>query len=242
MMFDERLLLASTRDGGQIVTSDVAIADVLCVEIGQSLLFSWMTIVSGKTSFEEIKIPFNTVKADLFIDALSLLRLELDSRPLDNDKSHLVTPELDLKFKNALHHWLTPEEVVLKLAFQPEVRSRRFLAFERQIMPPVLAALTTRQFLLITEEPPVAREQLGTFTEVYTYCPHSKIESVAVETGEKEEGIAELHVTLANRNARFSVRSRVSTDLAPPFITLRDAVNDFITKNRLANDRVFVNA
>jgi hypothetical protein len=65
---------AAGRDGGRVVTYDVALVDVLCVEIGEALLCCWMRVVFGRAVCEEVEIPFNLVRAALFRKVLSLIR------------------------------------------------------------------------------------------------------------------------------------------------------------------------
>jgi hypothetical protein len=240
MNFDERLLVTIDRAEQPVERVSLPLADLICVEIGEVLLFSWMKLVFGCNETQSIKIPFNTVRADLFIFSLNLIRDAVDVPLTEGGDLVPVIPELDFKFNNVLHGWLRRKEVLLGFAFQPEVLTRRFLVFERQVMPPLLATLTDRQFLTITEEPPAAWEKLGRFTQIYTYSPHLKIKSLAVETLDQTGGFAELHLTLANRTARFSIRSRLSAELAPQFARFCGLANDFIAKNGSMNKHVLV--
>lgn len=230
MVFDEHLFIATKRDSQPVEKFNVPLTDVLCVELGEVLLFCWMRIVFGHSVCEEIKIPFNLVKADLFAHALSLIRPALDARP--GSDLHPIKPELDLKFTNVLHHWMHREEVVIKYAFQPEIRARHLIFFRRQVAPTLLAVLTDRQFMLIAEEPSAAGEELGKFTEVYTYCPLSRIKSLTIEPCVEREGLAEFRLILVNGNARFTINSIVSTNLMSQFGRLCRFVINFVKEQR----------
>jgi hypothetical protein len=148
---------------------------------------------------------------------------------------------LDFKFTNALHSWLSSKEVLLATAFQPEVRARRFLLLERQLAPPLLAALTDRQFLMITEEPPAAFERLGQFSEIYTYCPHSKIKSVRVRRSNAKDEFAELHLTMANGEARYSMSLKLTARLAPRFDELCTLTNQLVAQHERVRKDALIN-
>ena len=180
MMFDGRILVAAYSGTGNVSITRVPLEDVLCVEIGQVLLFCWIKIVFGRSVCRQIKIPFNLVRFDLFRKALILMRETLDDKS-EGQAVSLASVDLNFKFNNVLHGLMLPAEMLLDVAFQPEVRSRRFFFLERQVMPPLLAAITNRQFLLVTEEPPASVERLGRFSEIYSYCPHQRIDSLIVE-------------------------------------------------------------
>jgi hypothetical protein len=236
MNFDDYLMVIIDRAGHPLGQVRVALGDLICVEIGELLLFSWIKLIFGVNETREIKIPFNTVRADLFVDSLNLIRNTIELPMPVRSGLVSITPDLDLKFKNVLHRWLWPKEVLLGFAFQPEVRARRFLLLERQVMPPFLAALTDRQFVTITEEPPAAFESLGQFSQIHTYCPHSRIKSATVRTNRGERKFAEFDLTLGNGNARYYVKTKVTGDLAAKFEALCRSTNEFLAQHRSSEE------
>jgi hypothetical protein len=237
MSFADHLRVVIDHAAQPLEEVHVHLRDLICVEIGGVLLFSWMKLVFGSSETREIKIPFNTVRADLFVDSLNLIRNAIDLPLPEGSDLIQVTPDLDLKFTNALHSWLSSKEVLLATAFQPEVRARRFLLLERQLAPPLLAALTDRQLLMITEEPPAAFERLGQFSEIYTYCPHSKIRSARVRRNDEKDEFAELHLTMANEEARYFMSFKLSAGLAPRFDELCTLTNKLVVQHeRVRND------
>jgi hypothetical protein len=240
MNFDDYLLVTIDRAEQPVEEVRVRLSDLICVEIGEVLLFSWMKLVFGCNETREIKLLFNTVRADLFIASLNLIRSAIDLPLSESAELVSITPDLDLKFNNVLRGWLRSKEVLLGIAFQPEVRTRQFLLLERQVVPPLLAALTDRQFLTITEEPPAASERIGRFSQIYTYCPYSKIRSVKVQTSDGKKRLAELHLNLGNENARYDVRSKVTKTLAPRFGELCRLTNEFISQHRPMSEGVLV--
>src|SRR6266536_164928 len=67
MIFDDYLLVAVDHAERPEEEICVALADLICVELGQVLLFCWMKLVFGNDRPKEIKVPFNLVKMDLFV-------------------------------------------------------------------------------------------------------------------------------------------------------------------------------
>lgn len=229
MIFDRRIFVAADPGKGNLTITRVPLDDVLCVEIGHVLLFCWFKIAFGRQVSHQIKIPFNLVRFELFREALTLMRPTLDHKYGSDEVKSLKSIDLDIKFKNALYEMMLADELPLHLAFQPEVRTRRFLILERQVMPPLLAAVTNRQFLLVTEEPPTSVERLGRVSAIYTYCPHERIESLNVEPNEHEEH-ARLVLTLANESAGFVINSVVSKELVPKFRELCQFVTGLLER------------
>lgn len=234
MIFDERISVAVDPGTGDVSIARFPLDDVLCVEMGQVLLFCWIKIVFGRNVCRQIKVPFNLVRFALFRTALNLIRQSLDNnregekvKPLES--LPLESLDLDLKFQNVVHDIMVPDELLLKIAFQPEVRTRRFLFLQRQVMPPLLAAITNRQFFLVTEEPPASVERLGRFSEIYTYCPHERIDSLIAESNDNEK-FPQLVLTLTNESARFVIRQVVSREELPIFRELCDHESAFLDR------------
>jgi hypothetical protein len=215
MLFAHRLLIVIDRSNYLVQTMDIPFDDVICVEMGQVLLLSWMKIVFGRHTCEEIKIPFNTVGFDLFRQVLNTIRYRLDASG-GLGTSIQSTAELPLKFGNELRDWLFADEKVISYAFQPELRRRRLLLLSKQVAAPLLVALTDRQLLWLTEEPAVAFERLGEYSEIYTYSPLSRLRSIAVER-RGEAQIVALRLSLTNESASFSREALISLDMASEF-------------------------
>lgn len=231
--FDDYLLLGIDRAERAVERVQVPLADLICVEFGQALLFSWLKIVFGTAALRQVKIPFNTVGAGLFITSLNLIRAGID-QPVAEDENFTCSGALsDFKFRNLLDDWLRPNEVLLGVAFQAEVRKRRLVFLERQASPPFLAALTNRQFLTITEEPARASERTGQFSQIYNYCPHLRIESVQIEPKENEDAPAEFHLVLRNKDVRNSIKSKLTAPFAPGFQELIRLTNHFVVRHQL---------
>lgn len=241
MSFDDHLRVVIDYTSHSLEEVDLHLRDLICVEIGGVLLLGWMKLVFGSSEAREIKVPFNTVRADLFVDSLNLIRNRIDLPLPEGSDLIQVTPDLDLKFTNALHSWLSSKEVLLATAFQPEVRARRFLLLERQLAPPLLAALTDRQLLMITEAPPAAFERLGQFSEIYTYCPHSKVISVTVRRNDEKDESAELHLIMANGEARYVINSKLTTGLTPRFDELCSLTNKLVVQHERVRDDALSN-
>ncbi|WP_352430056.1 hypothetical protein [Pyrinomonas sp.] len=209
MVGRDRLRIAVERD--VVEELDLPFTDLISIEIGEALLFSWMRLIFGRRTYREIKIPFNTVSIELFRRALFLARRALDVKFDGACDSHVNRSTLPFKFQSELQRWLFEDEKMLELAFQPEIRARRFIMIT-QLAPPTLLALTDRQFLCITEEPPIARERLGKYSSVYVYCPLPRLDSLALEADRERRGLADLGIDLVNDRARFRLSVKISGD------------------------------
>jgi hypothetical protein len=223
MVFDERLFVADLRQDGATETFDVPLAEIMCIEVGVILLYSWFRPFFRSRASMEITIPFNTVGLGEFMAALDLVRPKLDTTRLEAKRVQPSASELPLKFQSALSQFLAPGEELIELAFQPEIRAGRrgwFGLLERQIAPPLLAALTTRQLLLMTEEPSrrgVGRKREGKYDRIVTYCPLSRIDSLKLEPNPSEGELVNLRLTLINEQVQLTISKVVSADAAPQF-------------------------
>lgn len=225
MVFTNHLLIATKREDQSVETLDVPFTDLLCVEIGEALLFCWMKLIFSQDTCREIEMPFNLVGMSLFTTALSLIRDSLEATRSNSPDLAPVKPDLPFKFNNLLGEWLNDDESVCAYAFQPEVRARRFLVLERQVVPPLLATLTNRQFLFIAEEEPLARERLGEYSEIYTYFPLSRLGSLTVVDSPKENGLSDVQLTLIKDSVQLKIKKTISSDLLSSWSDLSSSVN-----------------
>lgn len=229
MIGDDRLRIAIDR--GVVEEVEIPFADLIFAEIGEALLFSWMRLGFGRHTSREIKIPFNTVGIELFRQALFSIRKALDVSPDRARNSRADPSRLPFKFQSELRRWLLEDEQIFELAFQPEIRTHRFIVFARQLVPPTLLALTDRQFFCITEEPPVARERLSKYSSVYLYCPLSRLESLTLETDEVRRGVADFRICLANDQARFQLAVKVCGDELAQFARFCRRIMEVLNKS-----------
>ena len=215
MIGGDRLRIAIDR--GVVEEVEISFADLIFAEIGEALLFSWMRLGFGRHTSREIKIPFNTVGIELFRQALFSIRKALDVSPDRARNSHADPSRLPFKFQSELRRWLLEDEQIFELAFQPEIRTHRFIVFARQLAPPTLLALTDRQFFCVTEEPPVARERLSKYSSVYVYCPLPRLESLALEADGARRELPEVRIGLVNDRARVRFTVKVGSDCLAQF-------------------------
>jgi hypothetical protein len=227
MIFDERLLVAIDNGAGRVKTVEIHFDDLIFVELGQDLLFSWMKLVFGRSALNQIKIPFNTVGTELIKPVLKFIRRRLDNRLREAIVCAKQPLPLPFKFANQLNACLVPGEQTVSVAFQPEIRKRGFL-LNRQIAPPMLVALTDRQLLLLTEEPAGVFEKLGRYTKIYTYCPRSRVDFVDVVRRSGSVPLAVFRLTLRNENISFPIEAIVSAELASEFDSFCDSVRSGI--------------
>jgi hypothetical protein len=242
MIFADCLLIASARKGEAAEMFNVPLADVICVECGVVHLYSWMKLVWGRNARAEITIPYNTVGDEEFMTALHLIRRALDTTQLETKTRRSIPEELPLKYLNALRRWTTEEEELMELAFQPELRKSwrvLFWSIERQFAPPLLVALTTRQLMLVTEEPStrgMGETREGWYGKIYTYCPLSRIGALELAPHEANPRLNNLRLSLVNERARLLLNKFVDAETAPQFERLSRCLTERLAHQVL--DRV----
>jgi hypothetical protein len=241
MVFDSHMLIASWREGKEVETVRILFPALLCVEIGVILLSAWMRVIFDAGLVSNINIPFNAVGADYFLAAHSFVRRAIDRRPHTKVAASPGVIDLPLKFRNALRHWLAPGETVIDLVFQPELRARRLGILERQVVPPLLAALTDRQVLLIAEEPAKTRAALEKYSEVSIYCPLSRVDSLTLAPHGADRELADFTVALVNGDARFPITSVVGEAQVPEFERYCHSVRSYVEKRRMSDACILIN-
>jgi hypothetical protein len=219
ILFDDRLVIAVEKEGVPPEPVEIPINEIICIEAGSVLLYSWFQIYFGREECKEIKVLYNTVGGELFRKIVFLLRKRLDNSEAVEFKG-AIEPELPLKFQNELNHWLFPGEKMIGYAFQPEI-ARSYLWFlKKPIAPPLLAAVTTRQILLITEIKPVLRVSFGRYSEIYIYCPPKRVESAKTKVIEATPHLEHLTLMLTIGEARHSTNHLIHAENAEKFRAL----------------------
>jgi hypothetical protein len=225
LLGDDRLTIGIDGGANQNAVVEIPFTDTICVEIGEILLLSWLKIRFGADKCRELMIPYNTVSSQLFLNLLHLLRQGIEGKSLEAEQAIPPPADLPLKFKNALHHWLVADEAVIRLAFQLEVRQPFLWFLEQQVLPPLLIALTNRQFLTLTEEPTRRFGQTKSFGTLYTYCPLSRIQALSVLPRGDQPELATLRIEMMNQKAQCVLEHTVSAEWQAKAETLVKFVN-----------------
>ncbi len=185
-----RLLLVGFSEGGNPAqVTSIRLADILHLQSGAVLLFSWFEITWVEN--HEVcrqEIYFNSV-CERFFDRLSLLiRGDLTVQPqpiqpVDRFNRAALDP-LPYKFKNLIPmRLLLPGEQIVRVAFRPASYSRALGLFRRTVWPQLALVLTDRHVLIVEEE---LNNPAGSYSLISTFLPLSRVCDSALERGTKQ--------------------------------------------------------
>ncbi len=197
-------LLKPPADPSVVVTP---LADLLRVELGQILLFSWLEwswASAGQLAMH--CVFFNTVGETLFWGLATAMRQGAmegaDLPPQTGRPKEEAFLDLPYKFENLVPNKLMlPDERVQAVVFQPAIWKRRWLVFKRRRGPAVTVMLSPEHLLLAHEDSPPAGAAYGMIAR---YCPRARLSALAVESDGEDRWLA---VTLRWRGVEESWRT-----------------------------------
>lgn len=182
---EERLLTATLLEGEAAPPVTVTpLADLLRLELGTILLFSWIEWSWASAAALEVhRVYFNTVGERLFWELLTAIRRTISAQ------SDLLTQPgrpkeeafnaLPYKFANIVpNRLMLPDEQVQAMIYQPTIWRRRFGIFKRRRGPAGAVVLSPQHLLVAQEDAPAAGAAYGMIAR---YCPRSRLASLALE-------------------------------------------------------------
>jgi hypothetical protein len=230
-IFDDHLAAVFESGTDRARSLEIPFEDIISLELGNILLYSWFKISFGNHYCREIKIPFNTVTEPYFRSALFLIRETVDTViENDLDPKVLTQRDLPLKFLNAFEACLLPGERVFEYAFQPEIRASRLIFYNEQIAPPFLVVITDRQVIVIVEEAATSRMPVEQYGETYHYCPIERYDNMDVIRKGPKIDLSDFHLSLVNGNARQIIESQVESAFVPQFACLSERARTLLTQ------------
>ncbi|MBN1259062.1 MAG: hypothetical protein JXB35_00135 [Anaerolineae bacterium] len=185
------------RAGDEVVVEGYPVDTIRDVEVGNILLYSWITLdgvtTGGKTSASTIE--FNTATADRFAPFVDKLRRA--PRKTVRAASHTEQAKFDAlasasyKFMNYARSSLMSGEQVISMAWQPEIRVSvapfLHLPFYRMITTAHLTVLTNKELILIREDERSSRTKKGMrYGGVWQYIPLRSVAGIALEQHTEE--------------------------------------------------------
>lgn len=183
------------------------LADLLRVELGQILLFSWLEWTWASAGQLAVHgVFFNTVGENLFWGLATAMRQAVvhdsDLPPQTGRPKEDAFLDLPYKFENLVPNKLMlPDERAQAVVYQPGIWQRRWLVFKRRRGPAVTAVLSPEHLLLAHEDSPPAGAAYGMIAR---YCPRTRLAALAVESEGEDRWLA---VTLRWRGAQESWRT-----------------------------------
>jgi hypothetical protein len=184
---DRFLLLEALRN--EIQTSSNMFTDVLYLERGKILLYSWLKIV---TPSDTLMIRFNTTNEYLFDPVLEQVRQGMsNSHPHDaalngNEQElskfdYLI--KVNFKYMNYGRKSIRPDDPVIGIVYEPERCIQEFRLFNRTLFRRYatdhLSILTEKELILIKEDKRVRIDKESKHGGVFTYIPRRQIRDVS---------------------------------------------------------------
>jgi len=181
----DRLLTATLLEGEAAPPVTVTpMADLLRLELGTILLFSWIewSWASGQ-ALEVHRVYFNTVGERLFWGLVTAMRRTISPQsdlPVQPGQSKDDAFEaLPFKFANIVpNRLMLPDEQVLAMVYQPTIWQRRFGIFKRRRGPAGTVVLSPEHLLVAQEDAPAAGAAYGMIAR---YCPRSRLAALTLE-------------------------------------------------------------
>jgi len=204
---DNRLLLATISDPARPPqVSATRLADLLWLELGTILLYSWFAWSwNNQGRVEQQTVYFNTVRDDLFWQLANAIRRTIiqqrrATRP-DQLRDNSVFEGLPFKFKNLIPlRLMFPDEPVQSIVYQPAIWGRRLGVFRHQRAPTTVVVLSPDHLLIAQEDLSSLRFAYGLIAR---YCLRDRLLDAAVE---REQEDVWLRITLASGEARETLR------------------------------------
>lgn len=176
---DNRLLLATVTDPERPPqVSATRLADLLWLELGTILLYSWFEWSwNDKGLPRHEKVYFNTVRDDLFWQLANAMRHTIIQgrgvpRPTEK-RDNTVFESLPFKFKNLIPlRLMFPDEPVQALVYQPAMWGRRLGVLRHQRAPATVLVLSPDHLLIAQEGPSSLRSAYGLIAR---YCPRGRL-------------------------------------------------------------------
>ena len=166
-------------------------SEVLYLERGKILLYSWVTI---QTLSGAISLKFDTTSEGLFEPVLDQIRqegiLQTDEAALGeaNQESakfdYLRT--VDYKYMNYGRKSIRPGDTVVAIVYQPECCVQEFTLFNktffRRYATSHLSILTEQELILIKQHKQIKTEKEALYGGVFTFIPRHRIQAISFTT------------------------------------------------------------
>ncbi|MBP6469257.1 MAG: hypothetical protein KBE23_11590 [Chloroflexi bacterium] len=194
--YDDHFLLLE-QIGDETESVSVQFADVLYLERGIILLYSWLEIVTASGSFT---LTFNTTNEALFNPIIEKIRQGMsgDHAMARINGGEKGTPDLaqfdylesvNYKYLNYGRKSIRPSDSVVSIAYQPEQTIKELSFFHQTIFRRYktshLAILTAQELILIREPKSIRTSRDNTDGGVFTYIPRRQIRNLSFAAGEE---------------------------------------------------------
>jgi hypothetical protein len=208
---------------GTLSITPFPVNQILDIEVGAILLFSWLTIrgVTPNGLFQSKTIEFNSVSYPHFIPFINRARsapAAPNAPALEQEKRKFeYLTSSTFKFSNYGRKSLMGREKVLQIIWQPEIRepmfSRLGMVFHRTVSYAHLSILTDEELILIREDDLTRITKGNHYGGIGRYIPHRSLRSVRLS--ESDHGKFNLRIGLAGETeiqVMFRIENRPQLD------------------------------
>jgi hypothetical protein len=185
VLTEDRLLTATLLEGDVAPPITVTpLADLLRLELGTILLFSWIEWSwASAQALEMHRVYFNTVGERLFWGLMTAIRrtvsAQSDLLAQPGQSKEEAFQALPYKFANIVpNRLMLPDEPVQAMVYQPTIWQRRFGIFKRRRGPATTVVLSPEHLILAQEDAPAAGAAYGMIAR---YCPRSRLAAMTLE-------------------------------------------------------------
>jgi AcrR family transcriptional regulator len=215
MLFLHRSKKILTIVDGQIVLLEVGrnkiekfsspISEVLYLERGKILLYSWFTI---QTLSGAISLKFNTVSEGLFNPVFDKIRqgvgvLQADEAALGEEYPESAKFDylrtVDFKYMNYGRKSIRPGDTVVGIVYQPECCVQEYTLFNktffRRYATSHLSILTEQELILIKQPKQIKTEKEALYGGIFTYIPRHRVQAISF-TANPEQNQRTMEITL----------------------------------------------
>lgn len=189
ILFEDRVVLLEALKK-RIHTQNCPFTDVLSLEYGKILLYSWLTI---STPNDSLHVKFNTTNTHCFEPIMRKVRREPhDAGPNDEPNGHyqeqlsrfLSLMRVNYKYMNYGRQSIRSGDCVLKLVYQAERCLRRFIFLKKVLFSQYasnhLSILTDKELILIREDPRRKNSKKNLYGAIFSYIPLQNISSISL--------------------------------------------------------------
>ncbi|MBB6216199.1 hypothetical protein HNQ80_002298 [Anaerosolibacter carboniphilus] len=167
---------------GSIMVFCHAFEDIITIEHGKILLYSWIRIESMIDDKVIHSIfQYNTVVESFFKEIMQTIRNSIVSKkikanPNDKHGNFFSIEDLTCRLENYTKSCLLPYQKVASAVFQPAIFKRSWLISKDLLIPNQLLILTSEELIIYKEE--FEKADISKFGGIWSYIPLNKIRSL----------------------------------------------------------------
>lgn len=206
----------------EIKTLSSSLQEVLYVERGMILLYSWLKIVTPSGT---LWMRFNTTNEYLFSPVIETIRQEMSGSSASDQASGKRDQTLsrfdylvyaNYKYMNYGRESVRANDAVVDVVYQPDRPLQEITLFGRTLlrrcMTGHLSVLTENELILIREDKRIRINQEASYGGVFTYIPRRQIHDISF-VSDRENAHCVMQITLPENTRLVSEFSLTNEEL-----------------------------